>query len=640
MSFSNLKTGKIVGAAADRFWAQTHVFLPEKGEKKAVFGGLLVNFSLEAKKERIDTASFGKEIIARFHELYYSSEEKEVLKRLKLAIQKLTTEFLETVRLEISAAVILEKESYLVGYFALFGPGQLMLFRDRRLTLLLRGKEEELKSSSGYLQETDVFILATSQFFKLVNQRVLEKSLESPVVDQVVESLAPMIHTAEANSQTAAVVFKLVQGLKAESVKPADPVLQEKEKRLKGFLAKSLLLVKNAPFLAKKLFQEFRRQPNIFIKDRKDKAKAKKTTLSVAIILIALLLISIILGSRKKTAFQESQASRSALEEAEYKYEQAVSLVELNPLRARSLLNEVKTTLKEAAGEPAGEKERAKLGELLSQVETKLEEVGGEYRLEEADIFLDLGLVKEDFQGADWEFGEGDLQVLDKEKGTILEINVASKKAKVSAGGEQLKQALAIGATEKRILVLKKEKLLLIDKGKGEMVDQKEAEDWGEIVDLVGFAENGYLLDIQRGKVWKYPSASEGLADPGNYFQEGGFNLEGAVSLTIDGSVWILFTDGTVVKFTRGLKDIFLMNGLEADFNQPEKIYTDHNLDSLYILDRKNTRVVVVNKETGEYQAQYIWPGIAGAVDLFASEEEKKILLLTGERIYEIPLKN
>ena len=124
-----------------------------------------------------------------------------------------------------------------------------------------------------------------------------------------------------------------------------------------------------------------------------------------------------------------------------------------------------------------------------------------------------------------------------------------------------------------------------------------------------------------------------------NYLKAESLDLEDAVSMAIDGSVWLLFSDSSIVKFTRGVKDSFVVSGTDANFNAPEKIYTDPDLENLYVLDRKNTRVVVINKETGEYQAQYSWPGLAGAYDLFASEEEKKILLLTGERIYEIPLK-
>jgi hypothetical protein len=44
--------------------------------------------------------------------------------------------------------------------------------------------------------------------------------------------------------------------------------------------------------------------------------------------------------------------------------------------------------------------------------------------------------------------------------------------------------------------------------------------------------------------------------------------------------------------------------------------------------------------KSGEYQAQYGWSGIAGAIDLVVSEEQGKIYLLTGEKIFAIDLQN
>jgi hypothetical protein len=108
--------------------------------------------------------------------------------------------------------------------------------------------------------------------------------------------------------------------------------------------------------------------------------------------------------------------------------------------------------------------------------------------------------------------------------------------------------------------------------------------------------------------------------------------------MAIDGSVWVLFSDGTIVKYTRGEKDAFGVTGLDQEFEKPTKIFTSPEVDNLYILDQQKTRVVVMDK-TGEYQAQYLWPGIAGVRDLTVSEELGKMFLLTGEKVFVIELK-
>ena len=99
----------------------------------------------------------------------------------------------------------------------------------------------------------------------------------------------------------------------------------------------------------------------------------------------------------------------------------------------------------------------------------------------------------------------------------------------------------------------------------------------------------------------------------------------------------MLFSDGTIVKYVRGVKDVFVITGLDEALVEPIKIYTSPEVDNLYILDRQSTRVVVIGKN-GEYQSQFRWPGVAGAKDLVVSEELKKILLLTGEKVFSLDL--
>lgn len=647
MKLFRLKTAKIVGSTDEAAWSQTHIFFPEDKEKRKEFGNLLVSFSLKAKKEGLDIVSFGKEIISRFHELYFSSGQEEILMRLKTAINNLLIEFGEQIEIQIAAAVIIQRQSSIAAFFGLSGQGKIVIFRNSKPVILLEEKKEEVGAMSGFIQNNDIFILATSQFYKIISFDNLEKALINNDPEQTVEILAPLVQAEKNNSQTAAVVFKIqIQeddsaSSEAESSAGAkvedDQTKEEKKKNL--IIAKTFLIAANLPVLIKKFIQDFKSQPNVFIKDKGRKNRAKKTTLTVAVVLIGLLLISVFLGSKRKATLFQSKQAEQAKEEAEYKYQQALSMVELNPMRSRTLLTEAGTLLKETVEQLKDQKEKKELEELLLKIEAELEKTAKEYKLETAEIFLDLTLAKEDFKGRDWDFSEGVLQILDSEKAVILEVGAVDKSVKISAGGERIKGAKQVGFSGSRIYALTEQKLIAVDREKGEAIDEKEGKEWGDIADICGFSANAYLLDRIQGKILKYPAADKGIGAAVNYLKAESLDLEDAVSMAIDGSVWLLFSDGTIVKFTRGVKDPFSISGIEAGFNDPEKIYTNADLDHLYILERKNTRIVVIDKKTGEYRAQYVWPGLAGVYDLYASEEEAKILLLTGERIYEISLK-
>jgi len=649
-----LETGKIVGAGNNISWAQNHIFIPNKEDKKSAAGILLVSFAIQAKEERLDITSFGKEIISRFHEIYYSTNINKPIKRIKKTINSLSSEFSSQISLQLCCAVILQKNQKTIGYFASYGQSKAFIQRNSKLAQIINGQKEIIKTSSGHLQSGDKILLAAEQFFKHVNIAQIKSALNNEKTEQITEDLAPIVHASPENSKTSAIIAKINLLQKKQPPQPAKTIPEKKQlskkktkhkkrKPLKG-IKKTIktipALFKNIKYFTKKTAADFKKRPDVFIKDRQKKARAKKTTLTVAIILIILLIVSVFFGSKRKQTQQSMQKVKGVYDSADYKLEQAQDLKELNPLRARGLLNEAKQEVENALSTLEEDKKSQQLKTLLQKVKDELEKVGGEYQYSNADLFLDLTLIKDNFNGLTWENSNGTLQVLDPSLGTILEIEVEDKSAKVSGGGEKIKQSQNIGADEQSAFIIKDNKLLLVNLADGELKAEKEGKDWGgKIIDLIGFAGNAYLLDENKGKIWKYTTNGFELNDPLNYFQVEEFNLKYSQDMAIDGSVWVLFSNGTIVKFTRGIKDAFQITGLENEFKEPEKIFADAQADNLYVLDRMNTRVVAINKQSGEYTAQYIWSGIAGVKDLYVSEQLGKILLLTGERIYQLELK-
>jgi len=638
-----LKIGKIVGGPNKHTWSQTHVFSPEKKSKRKKFGHLLSSFSLKAKEERLDIASFGKEIIARFHEIYYSSKQKKIFNKLKTSLQSLKKEFLEQIEMEVAAGVVGFFKQKPVGFFVCLNQGQSYLFREGKLTRLFQEKKE-INSCSGFLQDQDIIVLATDQFSQIVSQEVLKKALTNRTVGQIIEFLAPVVQSSKTNQQTAAVVFKikLASGLKEPVLKKPEPAGQQKaavltaEKSLsfKTWLKKIKLIFK----VFFKSLQELKKEKSFYIQDQQKKKKAKKTTLTVALILIFLLVLSVVLGVRKRSASKQTKVVKELKEKVDYKYQQALSLSELNPLRARSLLKEAKEMVDDSIDQIDNQEDKKEIVELAQLVDQALEKVAREYKVEKGEVFLDLGLAREDFKGSQWQVDEGSLFILDQQKKTVLKVEAESKSTEVVAGGEKLADSQLIGVTNNRLFVLTSAKLLVIDIEKGELVDQKEIDNGEGLVDLVGFLTNAYLLDKQNNQIWKYRGIDGGLGSKSGFLTVEA-DLSQSASLAIDGAVWLLFSDGRISKFVRGKKDHFVVSGLDKPLAEGAKIYTDPSLDNLYILDRKNTRVAVISKETGEYQAQYFWPGIAGIVDLAVFKEQKLILLLSGERIYQLEIR-
>ena len=81
-----------------------------------------------------------------------------------------------------------------------------------------------------------------------------------------------------------------------------------------------------------------------------------------------------------------------------------------------------------------------------------------------------------------------------------------------------------------------------------------------------------------------------------------------------------------------------MLSGIDAPLKEPTGIFTNKDLDFVYVLDRGNQRVVVL-KKNGGYQAQYVWSGIKDVSSFLVSEADKKIFLLSGNKIYALELK-
>lgn len=606
-----LQVNKIIGQPEENFWSQVHTFFPQEKAKRQAFGNLLLSISLEKKsKSELDLPSYGKEVIQRFHETYFSSTVSQISDKLTAAINKLQEEFSKELGITLIAAVVKKGRIF----FARKGRALVFIKRGKKRTLIFSSGKE--KVAQGRLKAEDILVLGTSWFFEAVSLKFLEEILASASLEEVTESLAGQVANSLDNSRVATLLVKVNStGEKAKrfpTLKLRKPDIDTtKLKVVWGFVQKNLLrfLPSTRELYLKRQKGEFR--------------KRKRLYLILAIFLISLLSLSIFLQSKKRGW----QPISSDLKKATGFYEEAQNLVTLNPLRSRELLEEAENLL---TSEQPSEAEEA----LKEKIKRLKEEVAREYKIDSATVFQDLNLLRGGTVAGDWALSGSQLLLFDKEAGVILRFDIKTKAGEVLMAG--LRDYDLVAETETWGFVISKDKIIGGSLEEEEWESLKE-KDWGKVIDSLGFGNNLYLLE-KEGQVLKFVAIEDGLGDKREYLKSKA-DFSEAVSLAIDGSVWVLDKDGRIRKFTQGRPDAFTILGMDKPFNQPEVLYTDENLENLYILDRNNTRVVVLAK-SGEYQAQYVWQGIAGVDGLLASEELGKILLLSRDKIYEIEIRD
>lgn len=274
------------------------------------------------------------------------------------------------------------------------------------------------------------------------------------------------------------------------------------------------------------------------------------------------------------------------------------------------------------------------------QAEADLQLLSKSHFVKDIGVWLDLNLVREGFMANRLAVYEDQLLLLDQSKQVLITVSLDSKSHKILAGGDKIGQASLQSLNADSVWVYSADKgVLRLDVQSTQVVDTIEPDqEWGKISDIYGFASNVYLLDTGKNQIWKYLPIASGFSDKREYFSsDTATDLKDGVKMHIDGSIWILKSNGQLLKFTQGNADSFNLNGVEPAPGQIKSFFISDNTNKIYLLDGQNQRVAVVNKD-GSFDYQIVSDKFTTTDDLVADESTKKLYLLEGSKIYSIDL--
>lgn len=162
---------------------------------------------------------------------------------------------------------------------------------------------------------------------------------------------------------------------------------------------------------------------------------------------------------------------------------------------------------------------------------------------------------------------------------------------------------------------------------------------WHKGVDVKSF--NGdfmYILDPPSNTIWKYRRLRTAYGNATVYTSEG--DLSNAVSIAIDGDIYALLRDGTILKYRKGgLLPLEIKEQPSIPLENPTRIFTLAEHNNIYVLDSKNKRIVVYSKgqnNISTYERQVLFDSLeANEIrDFVVDKDEQKILVLTADKVY------
>lgn len=158
-----------------------------------------------------------------------------------------------------------------------------------------------------------------------------------------------------------------------------------------------------------------------------------------------------------------------------------------------------------------------------------------------------------------------------------------------------------------------------------------------DIVNLFVYNRRLYSLDPINNQIYKHSQTQTGYDQGAAWITDGSASIDNAVSLTIDGDIYVLESDGNIVKFSGGKEEAFTIRGLDPALSSPKHIWTYNDVDEIYILEPTNRRLVVLDKQ-GRLISQYSSENWQAPQAFVADSESGKVYVLDGNVVYRIAL--
>lgn len=634
---------QIIGTSDDYNWAQSFVLennpSTPTSQNLTLFGA--ISLSVDEARE---AGVVGKDVLVKINEIFLQGRGKPlvILKNIFASLGEFSLENLDLVLALTSANVL---------YLASNSPGAILLKRDDSSVNFFAGlNSPEVKTASGYLSEGDILVLKTPLFSgEIGNDRLLE-TLASDSLTETVETFAPQIRGLEDSSQIAAIFlqFSLIEDNETEEVKetPVEAIPEAPVNPLPAPAAVPPVSGRPSFFTSfKEKFSRLRpvrkelyRPPMPALKEENNPKKRLLKITAAVILLLLTAAVAFGYDTRQK-AKQEAQFKK-AVSGLEAKISEGRALSDLNPNKAKSLLEDSRVQADNLAKTlKTGSPEAKEIAALMSKVNEGLNGVVKIYRVDPA-VYFDLTIVKDKAVGSKMASYSKKFSILDNKNLSVYLFDPDKKSAEIVGGGKSITSAGLLTLYDNNAYVLIPDKgIVKIDikaKQSKNIIDNSK---WGEIKELVSFAGNLYLLDSKNNQIWKYVSTDSGFSDVKNYLTEDTVpDFTKALGMAIDGSVYVIKSDGVVQKFTQGRADNFTISGLDEGLGNDVLIFTNSDAKNLYFLDKANKRVVILDKN-GKYLAQYVSAKIASASGLSVDESSKKVYLLSGSQISMFNLK-
>jgi len=520
--------------------------------------------------------------------------------------------------------------------FSKTGSISVLLYQNQKIIDLTQptSTDEEVDFSdivSGKLTNDDKLFFVTNNILESLKENINDKN--------ILEKIKEM----NTNSSIGLVVLSLK---KTKSfVKNKSEILPKKvdkisvsDENLKDHISNQLKIKNYKPNIYKKFIKKLNNKILKFTSKFENFSYLQKILFTLYLILIIVFIYSLFaLGHQEISKKRQKRYFTIVHQIEEKKNELKSSLIYNNKTKAKNLLCEINALFKTLT--PRTEKERESYNLINNQLKKFAEKLYSQKFIENPEILINLEEMNPQIRATNIINIDGDIYTFDRNTNFIYQIKgrKIEKANETSVNVGYLEKMISFGK-DNLIFVCNNHNLADFDLVRKKLSPISLASSFPnlQIKDIASYSESLYILDSKDSQILKYTKTIDGFAKEIKWLQEEA-NLNNAISIAIDGSIYILKRDGEVIKFYKGKKVKFSLEKIYPKLTDAIKIYTNADLKYIYILDPTNKRLVIFKKD-GRLKEQLISSKFNDLKDFAISRNEKIIWFLNGNTILRVLL--
>lgn len=151
------------------------------------------------------------------------------------------------------------------------------------------------------------------------------------------------------------------------------------------------------------------------------------------------------------------------------------------------------------------------------------------------------------------------------------------------------------------------------------------------------FQQRLYAVDATGGQILRYTRAGKGYATGTPWLKDQTVALSDVTGLAVDGSVFVLQKDGTLLELVQGSKRAFTLDPVDPPLAETARLWTDANSQRLYILATASKRLLSFDKN-GKLEAQFIDDRFGNALGFAINEKTQTGYVLTRTAVESFSL--